>query len=268
MSKERWSRSGERPGTDRGRRVGRRIEPSGTGGRGSARRGRRRRSSSCSPTGRVRRWTGRPSRGSRPRSSRAATMRRWPRRCRRSGRTSSCSPGYMRIVGPAVLAAFAGPDPQHASVAPARVPGRARRGGRPRARRDGDRLHRPPRRRDARRRPDRRPGSGRGDARRRRGTPARADPRGRASAAAAGRGARCSPAPSPSSRMGGESRSTPPSPTRPSRRHDGRCSRCRTRPGSGRSRRGWSRPGSSSSRPGARPGRFARPACPSPTSPP
>ena len=50
--------------------------------------------------------------------------------------------------------------------------------------------------------------------------------------------------------------------------HDGRCSPSRTRPGSGRSRRGSSRPGSSSSRPGARRGRFARPACPSPTSPP
>ena len=35
--------------------------------------------------------------------------------------------GYMRIVGPLVLAAYAGPDPQHPPVAPARVPGRPRR---------------------------------------------------------------------------------------------------------------------------------------------
>ena len=34
MSKERWSRSGERPGTDRGRRVGRGVEPARARGRG------------------------------------------------------------------------------------------------------------------------------------------------------------------------------------------------------------------------------------------
>ena len=56
------------------------------------------------------------------------------RRRRRRSRTPWPAPrpdvvvlaGYMRIVGPAVLAALRGPDPQHAPVAAAGVPGRAR----------------------------------------------------------------------------------------------------------------------------------------------
>ena len=89
-------------------------------------------SSSSSPIVPARRSTGRRSRGSTPRWSRAATTARWRRRSRRPGADVVVLAGYMRIVGPAVLAAFGGPDPQHASVAAAGVPGCAR--GRRRAR--------------------------------------------------------------------------------------------------------------------------------------
>ena len=69
--------------------------------------------------------------------------------------------GYMRIVGPAVLAAFAGRILNtHPSLLPA-FPGAHAVARRARPRRGGHRLHGPPRRRDARRRPDRRPGGGR-----------------------------------------------------------------------------------------------------------
>ena len=154
---------------DRGRRLGRRVEPAGAARPPRPGRARRRRSSSSSPTGPARRSTGRRSRGSRRRSSRAATTRRWPRRSPRSAPTSSCSPATCGSSGRAVLAAFGGRILNtHPSLLPA-FPGAHAVARRPRPRRDRDRLHRPPRRRDARRRPDRRPGGGRDPARRRRG---------------------------------------------------------------------------------------------------
>ena len=74
----------------------------------------------------------------------------------------------MRIVGPAVLAAFPGRILNtHPSLLPA-FPGAHAVADALAHGVDRDRLHRPPRRRDARRRPDRRPGGGRGAARRRR----------------------------------------------------------------------------------------------------
>ena len=89
-----------------------------------------------------------------------------------------------------------------------------------------------------------------------------ADPRRRAPAAAAGRRARSGSAPSPSSRMGAGPRSTPTAPRRPSRPRGGRSCRSRTRPGWSTSRRGSSRAGSSWSRPAGPRGRSATPACP------
>ena len=56
----------------------------------------------------ARRSTGRRSRGSRPRSSPAATTRRWPRRSAARGPDVVVLAGYMRLVGPSVLAAFRG----------------------------------------------------------------------------------------------------------------------------------------------------------------
>ena len=67
-------------GTDRRRGLRDRIEPARAGRRGRSRGRRRGRSRSCSPTARARRSTGRPSRGSRRPSCRAATTRRWRRR--------------------------------------------------------------------------------------------------------------------------------------------------------------------------------------------
>ena len=67
----RASRDGHRIGAivrpDRGRGVGRRLEPAGAGGRGSSAASSAARSCWSSPTVRARRSTGRPSRGSRPR---------------------------------------------------------------------------------------------------------------------------------------------------------------------------------------------------------
>ena len=73
--------------------------------------------------------------------------------------------GYMRIVGPAVLAAFAGRILNtHPSLLPA-FPGAHAVADALAHGVDRHRLHGPPRRRDARRRPDRRPGGGRDPAR-------------------------------------------------------------------------------------------------------
>ena len=67
-------------GADRRRGLGDRIQPPRAGRRGRSRGRSAARSRWCSPTARARRSTGRPSRGSRRRSCRAATTRRWPRR--------------------------------------------------------------------------------------------------------------------------------------------------------------------------------------------
>ena len=64
------------------------------------------RSSSCWPTGSVPPSTGRRSRGSRPRSCRAATTAPSPKRSAVRDPTSWSWPGYMRILGLRVLEAF------------------------------------------------------------------------------------------------------------------------------------------------------------------
>ena len=127
------------------------------------------RSSSSSPIGRARRSTGPRSRGSTPRSSPAATTRRWPTSLAGAARRRRRAGGLHADDRPARAGGVRRPDPQHASVAAAGVPGRpcGRDALAPRRARDG--RDRPPRRRDARRRPDRRPGGGPGPARRRRG---------------------------------------------------------------------------------------------------
>ena len=120
------------------------------------------RSCSCSRTARARRSTGRRSRGSRRSSCRAATTptsrttlaagrarRRRPRglpAARRPGGAAPRFAGRILNVHPSLLPAF---------------PGAPRRPRRARGRRRRHRRHRPPRRRDARRRPDRGPGGGR-----------------------------------------------------------------------------------------------------------
>ena len=116
--------------------------------------------------------------GARPRGA-APDDRRRPGRGGRRARGRRCPSaaidlvvlaGYMRIVGPADAGGVPGPDPQHPSVAPARrSPARTPCATRSRHGVAGQRSDRPPRRRDARRRPDRRPGGRPGPARRRRG---------------------------------------------------------------------------------------------------
>ena len=144
------------------------LEPAGAPRGRRARRARRRDRPRRSPTGRARRSTGRPSRGSTRRSCPGGDdddARR--RRSRAPAPDVVVLAGYMRIVGPAVLARVrrAGSStPTRAccrrSPAPTRSATRSPHGVR------GHRRDRPPRRRDARRRPDRRPGG------RRRSSPA------------------------------------------------------------------------------------------------
>ena len=96
--KVRWSRSRERR-ADRGRRVGRWVQPARAAGR------RRRAASSAarscwsSRTGPAPRSTGRGSRGSTRRWSRMATTRPWPRRWPPRGPTSSSSPATCGSSG-------------------------------------------------------------------------------------------------------------------------------------------------------------------------
>ena len=181
-------RSRERP--DRGRRLGRRLQPPG------ARCGRARAASSaarscwCSPTGRARRSTGRRSRGSTRRSSPGGDddARRRRRLAARAARpTSSSSPATCASSG-----RRCSPRSRAGSSTPIRrccpaFPGAHAVRDALAARREGHRLHRPPRRRDARRRPDRAPGGRPDPAGRRRGDPPRADQGRRAPAPAARR---------------------------------------------------------------------------------
>ena len=76
--------------------------------------------------------------------------------------------GFGTVLAQPVLRRLPGPDPEHPSGPPARLPGLARGGGRPRRRRDGDRLHRAPGHPRDRRRSDPRPGGGRRTPRRHR----------------------------------------------------------------------------------------------------
>ena len=69
------------------------------------------------------------------------------------------SAGFMRILGPAFVDRFAGRIDQHAPRAAAVLPRRARRRDALALRREGHRLHRPPRRRRRRHRADPRPGA-------------------------------------------------------------------------------------------------------------
>ena len=113
----------------------------------------------------------------------------------RRRRTSSSWPATCGSSARATLAAFRRADRQHPSVAPAGVPGRARRPRRAGARRSrspGCTVHLVDR--DPRRRPDRRPGGRARPAGRRRGDPPRTDQ---------GRGA---PAPAGGASRGGSSR--------------------------------------------------------------
>ena len=173
--------------TDRRRRLGRRARTCGRWPPRPPAASSAARSCSSSPIGPVRRSTGRRSRGSIPRwcpggddATLAATL-------------DAVRPdvvvlaGYMRIVGPAVLAAFGGRILNtHPSLLPA-FPGAHAVADALAHGVDRDRLHRPPRRRDPRRRPDRRSGGGADPARRRRGDPARPDPGRRAPPPAARR---------------------------------------------------------------------------------
>ena len=155
---------------DRGRRLGCGLEPAGAGGGGRARRARRRRSSSSFADRACPALDWAAEQGIETAlvpggddATLAETLAGGRARRRRARRLHA----DRRAGGPRGVRR---PDPQHAPVAPAGVPGRPRR----RATRwphgvavTG--VHRPPRRRDARRRPDRRPGGGRRPARRRRG---------------------------------------------------------------------------------------------------
>ena len=180
--------SRDRP--DRGRCLGRRLEPAGARGGRRSPASSAARSSSSSPTVPARRSTGRRSRGSRPPSSRVATTRRWPltlvaaRTGRRRARRLHAD---HRAEG---ARAFRRTDPQHPPVAAARLPGRARR----RATRwptasavTGCTVHLVDETLDGG--PIVAQEAVADPAGRRRGDAARADPRGRAPAPAAGRGA-------------------------------------------------------------------------------
>ena len=204
---------------------------------------------------------GAPRPDGRPARERTPT-RRSPRPSRRRRSTSSSSPGYMRLVGPATLAAFPGRILNtHPSLLPG-VPGQPRRARRARARREGHRLHGPRRRRDARRRPDRRsrrpvtiaPGRRRGDA-------PRADQGGRAPAPAARGRARCSPD-AVTDRRPAHAGWTRPRPIAalPVPRRALLSVSDKAGPGRARARAGRAA-ASSSSRPAARRGRCATPAC-------
>ena len=141
-SRGRWRRRVSRTGSrrvgraDRGRRLGGRIEPAGAARRGGARRARRRDRPglrrSAVPGARLGGGAGHRHRARRQ----AATTRRSRtslvavRAGRRRPRRATCASS-----GPAVLAAYRGADPQHASQPPAGVPRRARGPRRARARR-------------------------------------------------------------------------------------------------------------------------------------
>ena len=124
------------------------------------------------------RWTGRPPPGSRPSPAGSPTMPTadaWNRGL--AVLTASFNAdlvvlaGFMKLVGPAFLAAF--PDRvlnAHPSLLPA-FPGHARPGGRARARGETHRLHRVPGRRRHRCRPDRGAARRAGAGRRRRRDP-------------------------------------------------------------------------------------------------
>ena len=182
--------------------------------------------------------------------------------------TSVVLAGYMRLVGPAVLAAFAGRILNtHPSLLPAFPGAHAVRDALAHGV-DGHRLHRPPRRRHARRRADRRPGG------RSRSCPATTRPPCTNASGPSSTGCcrgpwRCSLAGALGGRDGRHVRRRPRArPTRACRLRAARCCPCRTRPASSRSPRASSGSGSSSCRPAARPGPCARRACRSPTSRP
>ena len=123
-----------------------------------------RRPGRCRPARRLRAGAGPPGRGAPPWSGRPTT----PTARLRPGSLADlaarrrpdvvCLAGFMRILGPAFVRAFPGPDPQHPSQPAAGVPGRPRRPRRPRLRGQGHRLHRPPGRRGGRPRPGAVPG--------------------------------------------------------------------------------------------------------------
>ena len=198
--------------------------------------------------------------GARPRRRRRGPRRR---RSRRVAPDVVVLAGYMRIVGPAVLAAFAGRILNtHPSLLPAFPGAHAVRDALAHGAR-GHRLHGPPRRRDARRRPDRRPGG------RRRSCPAttrRRSTRGSrpsSTGCCRARSRSCSPARSRSRRTADASRVDleRADAARPGAA-PGAAVGVATRPGSSTFGRGPRRAAaSSSSRPAARRGRCARPAC-------
>ncbi len=106
-----------------------------------------------------------PAATGRIRPARRRGTRRWRRRLRGAGRHVVALAGFMRVLGPAVLAAFRGRILNvHPSLLPAfpGAPRHRRRAGRGRDRHGRDRA---PGRRDARRRPDRAAGGGHGPAR-------------------------------------------------------------------------------------------------------
>ena len=193
------------------------------------------------------------------------------RRRRDAGRRPSPAPrpdvvvlaGYMRIVGPAVLAAFAGPDPQHPPVAAAGVPGRPRgpRRARPRRRASpASTVHLVDATLDGG--PIVAQEAVAGPARRRRGRACTTGSR-RSSIGCCRARSRCS--------LAGAIAVAPRRPARPARPRARRrarsrcraapCCRSPTRPASSTSAAASSRAGSSSSRPAAPRGRSAMPAC-------
>ena len=165
--RQRYAEEGEQHGErqDRGRGLG---DAGRTCGRWSRRRGAASwaaRSCSSSRTGRAPGSTGRRSRGSRRSSSPAATTRSWRRRSRAVAPDVVVLAGYLRLVGPAVLAAFGGRILNvHPSLLPS-FPGLHGARDALAAGRGGDRRDGAPRGRDARRRADRGPGGGAGPAR-------------------------------------------------------------------------------------------------------
>src|SRR5947208_3572503 len=164
-------------------------EPAGAARRGSAgRRGRlqqhegARARPRCESRNRGRRLPHRRIRlaGAPRRGAGGVAFRAWRRACRPRR--------FHAAADRAVSRALPGPDPERAPVAAACIPGSARGRGRARARGQGHRGNRALRRRWGRYRPNRAAGGGCGSERRHRRNAARADPGGRAPAAA-----RCGP---------------------------------------------------------------------------
>ena len=108
MSRARSRALRESRRADRGRRLGDGLEPAGAGSGRRARRTSAVRSNSSSPTGHVRRSTGRPRGASRPPSCPGGDDATLEETLTAVGAEIVVLAGYMRVVGPRVLAAFGG----------------------------------------------------------------------------------------------------------------------------------------------------------------